>query len=302
MTQVESYKEKWTTKIAEVKLGTDPEVRVGRQKALPFLNYEGPIPNKPAIALEIYDKLPSGLPEAGLPAHFLSIDKFIQNPETYQADLISLKLASIHPDESNTPKEEIIELFKKLEKTTRLPFIIWGCGHLERDKEVLLALAKETVGKNYLFGTVTQNNLEFMAKLALEYNHNLIIETPLDLNIAKQIALSLKNSGVSLNKMIIYPTTGALGYGLEYAYSITERIRLAGLQGEENLALPMIAAVGEISWRTKQSAERETTGILWESLSAVSYIQAGSDIVTMSHPEAIRLNLETRFNLEDEVL
>ena len=87
---------------------------------------------------------------------------------------------------------------------------------------------------------------------------------------------------------------------MEYSYSVMERLRMAALaQGDDKLQLPMINNLGNEVWKckeAKQTAEEAPTlgdpekrGILMEAVGAVSYLMAGSDILIMRHPEAIRL-------------
>jgi acetyl-CoA decarbonylase/synthase complex subunit delta len=129
-------------------------------------------------------------------------------------------------------------------------------------------------------------------------DHNIIAESPIDINIAKQLNILIHEMGFSLDKIVINPTVGALGYGLEYAYSIMERARLAALTGDKMLAQPFICFIGNESWRTKESkasvqehpewGNELERGIVWEILSATTFLQSGADILVMRHPEAIR--------------
>jgi acetyl-CoA decarbonylase/synthase complex subunit delta len=76
-----------------------------------------------------------------------------------------------------------------------------------------------------------------------------------------------------------------------------ERIRLAGLQGDRMLAQPVAAIVGEDSWKAKEArlpaADMPTWGSevqrgpAWEAAAAAAYLQAGTDIVVLLHPEAV---------------
>jgi acetyl-CoA decarbonylase/synthase complex subunit delta len=99
--------------------------------------------------------------------------------------------------------------------------------------------------------------------------------------------------------MVIYTSNGALGYGFEYAYSIMERTCLATLGGDTLMAMPVIANAGSEVQRAKEAKAIEAEfpewgseverGIAWETTTAVGYLQAGADILTMCTPKAIEV-------------
>jgi acetyl-CoA decarbonylase/synthase complex subunit delta len=127
-----------------------------------------------------------------------------------------------------------------------------------------------------------------------------ISSSPIDVNLAKQVNILLENLGMPSSRMIIDPTTGGLGYGLEYSYSVMERLRMAAMaQGDDKLQLPIINNLGNEVWKCKEAklsaadaptlGDPEKRGILMEAVGAVTYLMAGSDILIMRHPEAIRM-------------
>jgi len=98
----------------------------------------------------------------------------------------------------------------------------------------------------------------------------------------------ISDMGLALERIVINPTIGALGYGLEYAYSIMERARLAALSGDKTVACPFICFVGQEAWRAKEAKESAAEqGIIWEAMTAAALIQAGADLLVMRHPEAV---------------
>jgi acetyl-CoA decarbonylase/synthase complex subunit delta len=132
------------------------------------------------------------------------------------------------------------------------------------------------------------------------FGHTVIASSPIDVNLAKQCNILLENLGMPIDRMIIDPTTGGLGYGLEYSYSVMERLRMAALaQGDDKLQLPIINNLGNEVWKckeAKQTAEEapllgdpEKRGILMEAVGAVAYLMSGSNVLIMRHPESIRL-------------
>jgi acetyl-CoA decarbonylase/synthase complex subunit delta len=102
--------------------------------------------------------------------------------------------------------------------------------------------------------------------------------------------------GLPMDRIIMDPTTGALGYGIEYGYSVMERLRMAALQGDAMTQQPMIVTPGEEAWRTKEARASEgvpaTWGdwgdraINWETMTAAALVESGADIVVMRHPQS----------------
>jgi len=126
-------------------------------------------------------------------------------------------------------------------------------------------------------------------------DHCLITEAPLDINIAKQVNILVSDMGFPLEKVVTFQSTGALGYGIEYAYSIQERQRLAALGGDKMMAMPAIGDVGYESWRCKEAkladapgwGDLRERGPMWEAATALCLLQAGVDIIRMRHPKAV---------------
>jgi len=134
-----------------------------------------------------------------------------------------------------------------------------------------------------------------LTAIALADGHNLITEAPLDINIAKQVNILVSDMGFPLKRIVTFQATGALGYGMEYSYSIQERQRLAALGGDKMMAMPVICDAGYESWRAKEAkladtpgwGDVEERGPIWEAVTAVCLLQAGADIVPMRHPRAV---------------
>jgi len=125
--------------------------------------------------------------------------------------------------------------------------------------------------------------------------HYLITEAPLDINIAKQVNILASDMGFPLERIVTFQATGALGYGIEYAYSIQERQRIAALTGDKMMAMPVICDVGYESWRAKEAKLIDAPGWgtagdrgpMWETATAICLLQAGVDIIRMRHPKAV---------------
>ncbi len=165
--------------------------------------------------------------------------------------------------------------------------IILGSGDDAKDNLVLPACCEAAKDERCLIGSAVQDNYKTLAAAVLADGHNIIAESPIDINIAKQLNILISDMGLPLERIVINPTIGALGYGLEYAYSIMERARLAALSGDKTVASPFICFVGQESWRVKEAKVESEQGIIWEIITATALIQAGADLLVMRHPRAI---------------
>lgn len=293
--------EKWSGQINVVVIGSGPVgIKIGGSQSLPFLFPEGAIPNKPRVALEIWDIFPADWPQELLDVYGESLkDPFAWARtcvDKYKAQIINIKLQGAHPDSGNKSPSELAAFVAEFCKKAGVPIVVTGCGDDEKDNLVLPACSEALKGQNCLIGCVTQDNYKTIVVSALADGHSIIAESPIDINIAKQLNILISDMGLPLERIVINPTIGALGYGLEYAYSIMERARLAGLSGDKAVASPFICFVGQESWKAKEARADESEfpqwgkqpqrGILWETITATALLQAGADLLVMRHPAA----------------
>ncbi|MBW2644490.1 MAG: acetyl-CoA decarbonylase/synthase complex subunit delta [Deltaproteobacteria bacterium] len=299
------YKESYTGAIKEITLGKgDKAVTVGGETCYPFYTFEGDMPHKPVIAMEVWDIEPDEWPEAAL-SHFKDV---LSDPaawakkcvDEFGADLIVLQLKSTDPNANDASPEEAAATVKKVLEAIDVPLILWGTANIEKDEEVLKKISEETLGANLTIGPVEDKNHKGIGASALGYGHTVISSSPIDINLAKQVNILLENLGVPLERNIVDPTTGGLGYGMEYSYSVMERLGMAALtQGDDKLQLPIINNLANEIWKCKEAKQTvdeapvlgdpERRGILMEAVSAVIYLLAGANVLIMRHPEAVRL-------------
>jgi len=300
---IEKVAEKWTSSVNVVTIGAeDAAVQVGGEATLPFLHDEGEMPHRPVIAVEVYDFVPEGWSETLREALVDLITDPVQwakkAQDVWGADLISLKLMGPGAEENPTSPEEAAELAKAINDAVNIPLIVRGTGEDEVDNKIYPVLSQFLAGSRCLIGSAKQENYRTLAATCLADGHNVIAESPLDINICKQVNVLLSDMDFPVDRIAIYPTNGALGYGFEYAYSIMERTRIAALGGDRMMAMPMLAVVGSEVQRAKEAKapkeefpqwgdERER-GIAWEISTAVGYLQSGVDILTLTHPEAVK--------------
>ncbi|MBC7224256.1 MAG: acetyl-CoA decarbonylase/synthase complex subunit delta [Anaerolineae bacterium] len=306
---VEIPKENWTGKVREVTLGATADeggtrkktVTVGGETTLPFLHFEGQIPHPPVVAVEIQDRFPADW----APALHEAWGDVLKNPaawaakaEEIGADLVMLRLTGQDAEGNETDGKAAAAVVKAVLEATGLPLIVRGPGQAERDNELLVAVAEAAKGERLALGLCEDKNYRTIVAAALAHKHVVIASSPIDVNLAKQLNILISDMRMDLENVLMDPTTGALGYGIEYTYSVMERLRIAALTGDNMTQQPMICFTGEESWRQKES--RATQDVpeawgdyhrrskLWELLTATALLEAGADIVTIRHPDNVQ--------------
>ena len=255
---------------------------------------------KPVIAMDVLDSEPADWPEL-LAEPYKDV---LDNPaewakkciEEFGADLICLKFDGIHPDKGDKDANHAAKVTQDVLKAVGVPLVLWGCGNDEKDNQVMPKVSGAAKGENCLLGTITEDNYKSMTAIALADNHFLISEAPIDINIAKQVNILASDMGFPLERIVTFQSTGALGYGIEYAYSIQERQRMAALTGDKMMAMPAICDVGYEAWRAKEAklvdapgwGDAADRGPMWEAATAICLLQAGVDIIRMRHPRAVK--------------
>lgn len=297
--------QKYSGAIKTVSIGATKPIVLGGETAYPFYVFEGEMPNKPRLALEVWDMNPS----EEWPAPVLEPYKdVLDDPvawaqkciKEYGAEAIALILKSTDPNGNDAPPEAAAAVAKKVADAIDVPLIVYGTGAVEKDAEVLAAVAEPCAGKKLVLGPVQDKNFKKIGAQALAYDHVVAANTPIDVNLAKQLNILLNNLGVPEQKIIIDPTTGGLGYGMEYSYSVMERIRMAALtQDDDKLMLPVINYVGQEVWKVKECrltndeapelGDQARRGIMMEAVTAASLLLAGADLLILRHPESLKL-------------
>lgn len=288
------------SRIKEVALGKNTVI--GGENCYPFYTFEGNMPHPPRIALEVWDSPPTDWAPAAL-APFADV---AHNPvawaqkcvEQYGAEMICLQLASTDPNGQNRSAEEAAAIVKRVAEVLSVPLIVWGTANQEKNTEVLRQVCEAVPHKKLIVGPVETENYKKIAATALGYGHLVAASSPIDVNLAKQLNILIGNLGIPGDQLIIDPTVSSIGYGLEYCYSVMERLRIAALsQDDDKLQSPIICNIARETWKAKESklpddpllGNAEKRGIMMEALSAGALLLAGGNIVIMRHPEAIRL-------------
>ena len=300
---VEIPKDKWPGSVRQIVIGATPEqggtrkhsVVVGGENCMPYMHFEGSIPNAPLIALEIRDRKPEDWSALLLETWKEVADdpaKWAAAAEAAGADLIQLMLGL-----DNTP-ERAVATVRSVLQATGLPLIVFGPGQAEVDNTLLVPVAEATKGERLVLGICEDKNYRTIVATAMANGHLVDARTPMDVNLAKQLNILISDMGLPLDRILMDPTTGALGYGIEYGYSVMERLRMAALQGDSMTQLPMLVTPGFEAWKTKESKVGEGVpqawgdwlqrAINWETMTAIALVESGADIVVLRHPESLK--------------
>ena len=295
----------YSGRIKEIKLGKgEKAVTVGGESSYPFYLFEGEMPNLPKIAMEVYDTPPEEWPKAALePFEGVTDDPAAWAQrciKDYQAEMICLQLVSTDPNGLNRGADEAAAVVKKVADAISVPLIVWGTANHDKDTEVLRRVAEVCQDKSLILGPVEEANHKKIGAAAIGYKHTIVASTPIDINLAKQLNILLGNLGVPDNSLVMDPTVSSLGYGIEYCYSVMERMGMAALtQQDTKLQFPIICNLAKEVWKTKEAKIAETEdprmgdakkrGILLEAISAMVMLLAGGDVLVMRHPEAIKI-------------
>lgn len=302
MPAIEVPKQKWAGAVREITLGAtsadggtrQKTVTIGGQTTLPFLSFEGLIPHPPVVAIEIKSRKPDDWSPLLLEAWGAAMDDpaaWATAAEAAGADLLvlTLSLADTPADAQRAVKDVLA--------ASGLPLIVIGPGQADKDNELLVPVAEATAGERLALGVCEDKNYRTIVAAAMANNHLVISKTPMDVNLSKQLVILIHDMGLPLDRIIVDPTTGALGYGIEYGYSVMERLRLAALQGDTMTQQPMIVTPGEEAWKTKESkvgsgvpeawGDWRERAINWEVITAAALIESCADIVVLRHPESV---------------
>jgi acetyl-CoA decarbonylase/synthase complex subunit delta len=298
-------KTKYSGKIREITLGKgDKAVTVGGESCYPFYLFEGEMPCLPRIAMEVYDCPP----EEWAPAALEPFAGVTDDPvawakkciSDYGAEMICLQLVSTDPNGLDRGAEEAAQVVKQVASAIAVPLIVWGTANHDKDSEVLRLVAELCQDKRLVIGPVEEGDHKKIGASAIAYQHTVAASSPIDINLGKQLNILLGNLGVPDELLIIDPTVSGIGYGIEYCYSVMERMRMAGLtQQDDKLQFPIVCNVAKEVWKTKEVhipteeapalGDAKKRGVLMEAMSAMILLLAGGDVMVMRHPEAIGL-------------
>src|SRR5512139_882075 len=300
---VDIPKDKWPGNIKTITIGATAaeggtrsrSVTLGGQTTMPYLQFEAPTPNKPVIAIELKSRAPEDWSPLLVEAWGDALKdpaEWAKKAEEAGADLLVLALTV------EDSVEDAVRVVKSVLTASGLPLLVWGPGQAEKDNELLVPVAEASKGERLVLGVCEDKNYRTIVATAMANGHLVQSRAPMDVNLSKQLNILISDMGMPKDRILMDPTTGALGYGIEYGYSVMERLRLAALQGDVMTQFPMIVTPGFEAWKTKEAKVGEgvpeswgdwtARAINWETLTALALVESGADIVVLRHPESVR--------------
>ena len=273
-------------------------IEIGGDMDFPFFTLEGLAGQRPAVAMEVFDK-PVGVPKSIRE----SLGSATEDPIEWARkcarecpiDAVALRLISSDPQVDDTSSEECAHLVRLLLEEIDLPLIVFGSGNDQKDPVVLERVAKAAENERVLLSAATlKNDYKRIAHAALRYNHLVLSRTECDAPSQRILNNHLLELGLSSNQIVMDPTTAALGYGIEYSISMMEQLRLDALKGDKSVQMP-IAAITSYTWNAREAwsddeklGPIEVRGPLWETHTAISLFLAGAGLFIMLHPVSVK--------------
>jgi len=298
--------EEYPGRIVEVKLGATKgeggtrgrSIVIGGERSPAFYLFENPPPRLPVISFDVFDmKVPlakavkmhvKDVMEDPVAWAKLAVDKF-------GADMITLHLVSVDPLLKDTAPKEAAKTVENVLQAVDVPLIVGGCGDPVKDMDVFEKAAEVAEGERVLISSVTRDmDIERSAGFVKKHGHIALAFTPMDLNLARELNRRLYEH-LPKEQIVMDTTTAALGYGLDYAFTLMERARLAALMGDPELQHPMSSGTTN-AWAAREAwmemapewGPRELRGPVWETVTALTLLLAGVDLFMMMHPAAVR--------------
>jgi len=306
---IDLVKDSWPGAVREVTIGATAAdggsrtrtVTVGGETTLPFMHFEAETPHRPVVALEICDRKPTDWSPLLLEEWGAVMDDpglWASAAEEMGVDLIQLSISLNDAEGKPTTPVAAVESVKKVLAASGLPLLVFGPGQADADNELLVPVAEAAKGERIVLGICEDKNYRTIVAAALANDQLVSARTPMDVNLAKQLNILISDMGLPLDRILMDPTTGALGYGIEYGFSVMERLRLAALQGDAMTQLPMLVTPGYEAWKSKEAKVGEgvpaewgdwlARALHWETLTGITLLESGADIVVLRHPESVR--------------
>jgi acetyl-CoA decarbonylase/synthase complex subunit delta len=278
---------------------------IGGEKVPPFYNFLGldkRNPNPPLVTYDVFDMgskmmLPKPIKKEygevlANPAEWakFAVDKF-------GAQSITFHSLEIDPAMGDAPVSQSVKYLEDILQAVDVPVIIGCSGNKEKDVELFKATAAATESEVLMLSAADKATWEEVIPLAVKYDHNCLLWTSLDLNNQIKMNKDALELGLPKNRIVMDPTCATLGYGMEYSFSIYQRMRIAGLLGETDLAYPISGGTTNAwgareAWMSEKVApqwgKRAYRGPIWEIINALSLSLVGLDLAMMFHPVAAK--------------
>ncbi|MDY0293239.1 MAG: acetyl-CoA decarbonylase/synthase complex subunit delta [Candidatus Methanomethylophilaceae archaeon] len=294
MNDIPQVAEKYKGEIAEIVLGKGDYV-AGGAKGMPFLSFENPSKRRPMIAGEVVDDL-EGYPEMAA----RMFDGRQNDPVEWAVmwkelgmDAVCVRLLSTDPARRGASPEDAAETVRRIADRTGLPVIVCGCGDRAVDGRTMAAVSGAVKDSRLILAKAEEEDYKTVSAAAMANGHVVLGFSNLDINLAKQMNILLSDFGIDGDSIIMDPLMAPLGMGLDYSYSVNERIRLAALSGDGMLQQPMLCDTTS-AWDVGDATSQDDPALgdpvhratWWEVMSALAAMMSGADILVMRGPAA----------------
>ncbi len=221
----------------------------------------------------------------------LSLKEIIKKADSSQCDILALTFNI----ENFEQIKYACELLKDFLPLISKPLMLKGCGVDDVDS-VLIPKLLECIDREVIVATLNENNYKEIIPSVLKGGHVVSIRTPIDINLAKEMNILVSDMGQPLDKILIDADIGGLGYGLDYGYSIMEKIKLEGFWGDEYLNMPLISFVAEESLKTKEAkyngfsksfGKLSERTLMIELASVSAAVAAGANVLVVNNPQVV---------------
>ncbi len=294
-------------RVVEVKIGATKSeggtrgktITIGGEVAPALYVFDGLNPNPPVVSIDIFDtKIPLAK------AVKVEVEDVLNDPvewskkavHKFGAEVVNLHLVSIDPLLNDTPPAEAAKTVENVLQAVDAPLCVGGCGDPLKDLKVFEKVCEVAEGERILINSVTLDmDYKRLAETVKRHGHNVIAFTSMDMDMARELNRKLYEI-LPKENIVIDTTTAALGYGLDYAFTVMERTRLAALMGDVELQHPMSSGTTN-AWAAREAwmkldeskwGPRELRGPIWEVVTALTLLLAGVDYFMMMHPLAVK--------------
>jgi acetyl-CoA decarbonylase/synthase, CODH/ACS complex subunit delta len=267
------------------------DLKIGGDKSFYFMKENGNV-LKPFLAFEI----PAFSALSHIATDYFKTDniiKIVEKSQELDCDIFGIKFDI--SDLAEVPEAE--KLLKEILPLIKKPIMIRGANNKAID-EILLPKLVEILDRKSIVAFADDITYKKIVPPVVKGGHILVIRTPIDINLAKEMNILSTDMGLDADKILIDTDMGGLGYGLEYGYSVMERIKLAAFEGDDMLNMPLIAFVGEESLRVKEAksdafsdswGDFKLRSAMFEISTASAVISAGANVVVLQNPDSLEI-------------
>lgn len=256
---------------------------------IPVFNSENGFPFLEGILEEKEGACAENFAQINAPKNGAGAANIIDYAQKLSPDIIGLrfniKSKNEIPNAVNTLKEVLPHI--------NLPLMLRGCGDDEIDQELLPKLA-ENLDREAIISSANENTYKSIIPYTKD-KHYVVLKTPIDINLTKELNILSSELGQPLEKIITDTDIGGLGYGFEYGYSIIEKIKQEASK-DKYLNMLILSFAGEEALKTKEAKSEDFSKswgdlkdrrIFLEITAASAVRAAGANLIAVNLPKTL---------------